>query len=418
MLENWFKERRTLVDFRRGPLGPYFDGFAAHLKEKGYSHHQGRQILSHSCLFNQFLIDEGITSCKKITPSLIETFLDAYLANVRTTSLSYCPRIWARGKLKRLFSYLVEAKIVNPIKPKPVPTRYSWMLDPYLRYLREECQLVEKTIGRARSQLCAFLEGLGEEVIRKRMKLLRAETIDKYMNQHLKDSRDNLRWLAGTLRRFLRYCAQKGYTTTDLSRVIPSIPAYRLATLPKGMEDSALQRILNTIPKDTAIGARDYAMMLLMMGYGVRGESVAQLLLEDICWPRSTIRIRARKRGKEVILPLIEAVGEAILCYLKRRPESPFREVFLSAKAPFRPIDGLVVSGITRRYMIKAGVKVPRSGSHTLRHSWAIRALAQDSPMKHIADVLGHRCLNTTFIYAKADLKALRQVVMPWPERG
>ena len=416
MLEYWFKERRTLVDFRRGPLGPYFDGLAAHLKEKGYSHQRGREILAKSCLFNDFLIDKGIASCKKVTPSLIETFLDAYLANVRTTSLSYCPRIWTRGKLKCLFSYLVEAQILKPIKPKPVSTQYSWMLDPYLRYLREECQLVERTILQARTQLCAFLEGLGEEVTRKRMKLLRAEAIEAYMKQHFKDSRENLRRLAGTLRRFLRFCAQQGYTTSDLSGVIPSIPYYRLATLPKGMEDSALQRILNVIPKDTATGTRDYAIMLLMMAYGIRGKSVAELLLEDIGWPRSTIRIRARKGGKEVVLPLLEAVGEAVLCYLKRRPESLFREVFLSAKAAFRPIDGLVVSGMTRRYMIKAGVKIPKSGSHTLRHSWAIRALAQDSPMKHIADVLGHSCLNTTFIYAKADLKALRQVVMPWPE--
>jgi site-specific recombinase XerD len=69
-----------------------------------------------------------------------------------------------------------------------------------------------------------------------------------------------------------------------------------------------------------------------------------------------------------------------------------------------------------RKYMKIAGVKKPKSGSNTLRHSWAIRALAQDSPMKSIADVLGHRCLNTTFIYAKADLKMLRQVVMPWPK--
>jgi integrase/recombinase XerD len=157
--------------------------------------------------------------------------------------------------------------------------------------------------------------------------------------------------------------------------------------------------------------------MLLMMAYGIRGKSVAELLLEDICWPRSTIRIRAQKGGKEVVLPLLEAVGEAILLYLRQRPESPFREIFLSANAPFRSLKGLVISAIIRRYMIMAGVKIPGSGSHTLRHSWAIRALAHDSPMKHIADVLGHRCLNTTFIYAKADLKALRQVVMPWPER-
>ncbi|MGA2956704.1 MAG: tyrosine-type recombinase/integrase [Thermodesulfobacteriota bacterium] len=385
MLEYWFKERRTLVDFRRGPLGPYFDGFAAYLNEKGYSHSVGREILAKSCLFNQFLIDEGITTYEQITPSLIEPFLDVYLANVRTTSLSYCPRIWTRGKLKRLFSYLVEAGILKPIISKPVPTQYSWVLDPYLLYLRREWQLTETTIQQARAQLCAFLEGLGEEVTRTRMKLLRAEAIETYVKQHLKDSRENLQRLVGTLRRFLRYCAREGYITNDLSGVIPSIPSYRLATLPKGMEDSALERILNVIPKDTATGARDYAIMLLMMAYGVRGKSVAELLLEDICWPRSTIRIRARKRGKEVVLPLLEAVGEAILCYLKQRPESPFREVFLSVKAPYRPIDGLVVSGISRRHMIRAGVKIPKSGSHTLRHSWAIRALAQDSPMKAIA---------------------------------
>jgi integrase len=109
-------------------------------------------------------------------------------------------------------------------------------------------------------------------------------------------------------------------------------------------------------------------------------------------------------------------VGEAIIGYLHHRPESPLREVFLSVRAPFFALNGLDISHLVRVYMAKAKVKKPKSGSTTLRHSWAIRALAQDSPMKAIADVLGHRCLNTTFIYAKADLKTLRQVVMPWPK--
>jgi integrase/recombinase XerD len=416
MLEYWYKERRTLVDFRRGPLGPCFDGFAAHLKDRGYSSSRAREILCKCCLFNIFLIERGITSFKKIAPSLIEPFLDDYLSNFRTTCPSYSPRTSTRGMLKRLFSYLIEAEGLKLIKPKPVSTRYSWMLDPYLRYLREECQFSESTIHRSRVQLCAFLEGLGEKVTRKDMKPLRAEAIETYLKQHLKDSPENLQRLVGTLRRFLRFCAREGYTTTDLSGVIPSIPSYRYATLPKGMEDSALERILNVISKDTAVGSRDYAIMILMMAYGVRGKSVAELHLEDICWPRSTIRIRAQKGGKEVVLPLLDAVGEAILRYLRHRPEGPFREVFLSVRAPFRPLNSLAISKIIRTYMEKAGVKKFRSGSGTLRHSWAIRALAQDSPMKCIADVLGHRCLDTTFIYAKADLKTLRHVVMPWPE--
>jgi integrase/recombinase XerD len=152
------------------------------------------------------------------------------------------------------------------------------------------------------------------------------------------------------------------------------------------------------------------------VAYGIRAKSVAELQLEDICWPRSTIRIRAQKGGKEVIVPLLDAVGEAILGYLHHRPEGPFRKVFLSVKAPFRPLNSCAISRMVCSYMKKAGVKKIGSGSGTLRHSWAIRALAQDSPMKCIADVLGHRCLDTTFIYAKADLKTLRQVVMPWPE--
>jgi integrase/recombinase XerD len=405
-----------MVDFRRGPLGPFFDGLAARLKERGYSHARATAILSKGCLFNSFLIDQGITRYKMITPAHVETFLDASLANIRTTSQYYSPRISVRSVVKPLFSYLTEVGALRAIKPKPTPTPYRWMLDPYMRYLREECEITEATIQQTRIRLCQFLEGLGEGVTRKNMKLLRAEVIDTYVKQHLKESPENLRRLASTLRRFLQFCARQRYVTKDFSGVIPSIPSYRLATLPKGMEESSLRRILDVIPKDTAVGARDYAIMLLMMAYGIRGKSVAELLLEDIDWPRSTIRIRARKGGKEVVLPLLEAVGEAIIRYLHHRPESPLREVFLSVRAPHFPLDTCGVSTIVHRHMAKAGVKMPGGGSNTLRHSWAIRALAQDSPMKAIADVLGHRCLNTTFIYAKADLEALRQVVMSWPK--
>lgn len=416
MLEYWFKERRTLVDFRRGPLGPFFDGLAARLKERGYSAHRAQEILGKCCLFNSFLIDQGITQCKRITLAHFEAFLDVYLADFKTISKFYLPRSVVWGQVKHLFSYLADEGVLKPAAPKPIPTRYRWVLDPYLRYLREECELTEPTIQRTRICLCRFLEGLGEGVTRKHMRALRAEAVDTHVKQYLKESPENLRRLVSALRGFLRFCARQGYILRDLSGIIPSIPSYRLASLPKGMEESTLQRILNVIPKDTAAGARDYAIMLLMMAYGVRGKSVAELVLEDIDWPHSTIRIRARKGGKEVVLPLMEAVGEALLRYLHHRPESPLREVFLITKAPFFPLNSIDVSQTVRRYMMKAGVKIPKSGSSTLRHSWAIRALAKDSPMKAIADVLGHRCLNTTFIYAKADLKTLRQVVMPWPK--
>src|SRR5262245_26341336 len=116
MLEHWYKEKRTLVDFRRGPLGAHFDAFAAYLKAKGYSRDWGKGILSRCCEFNAFLIERGITACGQVSDSLIEPFLEVYLVNTRTAGTYYSPKIVARGVLKLLFRYLVEIKAVKPPK--------------------------------------------------------------------------------------------------------------------------------------------------------------------------------------------------------------------------------------------------------------------------------------------------------------
>lgn len=416
MLEYWYKERRSLVDFRRGPLGPYFDGFAARLKERGYSKSYAGQVLGHCCLFNSFLIDQGITRSKQITLAHVDAFADAYLASFRTTSRMSVGRGAVWGHLKHMVTYLVDEGVMKPAKPKPLPLQYRWVLESYLRFVRQDRLLKEHTIQNYRRVLSRFLEGLGDKASRKGMKALKAEDIEVYILQHLKESPENLRNLAGYLKGFLRFCALQGYVSRDYSGIIPAVPAYRLASLPKGMEDTDLHRILDAIPKGTAAGTRDTAIILLMMAYGIRGISVVELRLDDIDWVRSTILIRAQKGGKEVVLPLMEAVGEAIIQYLHHRPDSLFREVFLGVRAPHFPLNSVAISICVRKYMTKAGVKKPKSGSNTLRHSWAIRALAEGSPIKAIADVLGHRCLNTTFIYAKTDIEMLRQVAMPWPK--
>jgi site-specific recombinase XerD len=418
MLEYCYAEKRTLADFRRGPLGLHFDRFAAYLKARGYSPGGARRILSKCCLFNTFLIEQGVTTCAGISQALRLAFLEAYLRNSRTAA-DYSPRASVSGPLRRLFSYLTEIRVYHPPKPKLEKTPYSWILHPYLRHLRQECHLSAVTVQRATVQVSAFLAALGPQASRLRLKTLSPQRIEHYIQQHLKDSPENLSALVSTLRRFFCYCAAHRHTQSDFSGLIPSVRRYRHASLPKGMEDSALDRVLKGINQDTPIGARDYAIMVLMMAYGVRGVSVAQLLLDDLDWQRSLIRIRAQKGGKEVVLPLMETVGKAVIRYLRHRNgNTPFREVFLSTKAPFVPISGLAISHIVRNYMSKAGVELPGAGSRTLRHSWAIRALEHDTSIKAIADVLGHRYVDTTFIYAKADLKTLREVAMPWPKQG
>lgn len=416
MLEYWYKEKRTLVDFRRGPLGPHFDGFAAHLRVKRYSSDWGKQVLGKCCQFNDFLIDQGIATCRKLSESLVDRFLALYLANTRAGNTTYAPRTVARQALKLLFAYLIETGVFKPPKPERVKKPHDWLLDPYLIHLERECGFSKVTIERARVLVGSFLEALGRKTVRSRFKTLRAEVVEPCLTRHLKESAHNLGSLTGSLRRFFSYCAAHRYTQMDFSGLIPPVRRYRHAALPKGMEDSALERVLRSIDKATPTGARDYAIMVLMMAYGLRGISVAALLLDDIDWQRSRIRVRAQKGGKEVTVPLMESVGDAVIQYLRHRPnKTPFREVFLTVKAPVRPLNTLVISHIVREYMKKAGITTPGVGSRTLRHSWAIRALANDSPIKSIADVLGHRYIDTTFIYAKADLNSLREVALPWP---
>jgi site-specific recombinase XerD len=419
MLEYWYKEKRTLVDFRRGPLGPHFDAFAARLRAEDYSPDGAKTILSKCCQFNAYLIEHGVATCAQLTESLIEPFLELYLVHTRSAGTYYSPKIVARGALKRLFRYLVEIKAVMPPKPTLVRKPHDWLLHIYLQHLQDECGFSAVTLQRVRAQVGSFLDALGRAAARHRFKTLRAEAVESYLSRHLKDSPENLASLGGSLRRFFRYCAVHQYTRMDFSGLIPPVRRYRHAALPKGMEDSALERVLGAIDRDTPNGARDYAIMVLMMAYGLRGVSVAQLLLDDIDWQRSRIRIRAQKGGKEVVLPLMDAVGDALIHYLRHRcNQSPFREVFLTVKAPVRPLNSLVISHLVRGYMRATGMAQAGTGTRTLRHSWAIRALANDSPIKAIADMLGHRYIDTTFIYAKADLKTLREVAMPWPEKG
>jgi integrase/recombinase XerD len=417
MLEYWYRNRRTLVDFRRGPLGPYFDGFAASLKAEGYCFAVAVGILGKCCQFNAFLIERGISRCRQLPEPFVDSFLEAYHRPILAAGSKYSPPNDARCALNHLFAYLVQNRGFKRPKPKLVIKPYTWVLAPYLHHLEQERELSVQRITYHHRQLALFLDALGDKARRERFRKLTATAAEIVVRAHFRNSTAHPGSLAGVLREFFQYCADHQYTRTDFSGLLPStIRRYRHAALPKGMADAALDALLRAIPTDTPLGARDYAIMILMMAYGIRGISVAHLLLDDIDWPHSTIRVRAQKGGKEVVLPLLEPVGDAVIRYLKhRRAETPFREVFLATRAPFRPLNSVAISRIVQERLKKAGVKTPGSGTRTLRHSWAIRALAHDSPIKSIADVLGHRYIDTTFIYAKADLNALREVALPWP---
>jgi integrase len=174
-----------------------------------------------------------------------------------------------------------------------------------------------------------------------------------------------------------------------------------------------IQKILRVVDRSTAVGRRDYAMFLLLATYGVRVGQLCALRLDDIDWRRRRIRIRAAKGGKDTVLPLRTSVGEAIIAYLRHgRPSSLCREVFLRVRAPIRPMR--TIAAQIRPYARKAGVGRP-FGPHAWRHACATRILAEEGSLKTIRDVLGHRSIESAFIYTKVDLDALRRVALEWP---
>jgi len=226
-------------------------------------------------------------------------------------------------------------------------------------------------------------------------------------------SRTSRRDLCGTLRVLLRYCHREGIVDRDLSDVVQPPQAYRLADLPRAITWDEVRRMLNCVDRRAALGRRDYAMLLLLVTYGLRAHEVAGLILDDLDWQHERLNIPQRKAGHWSAYPMASVVAEAIIDYLKNgRPQTADRHVFFRSMAPCRPITSAAVSSAAVRYLQRAGVQVHRAGAHTLRHTCVQRLVDAEFSLKTIGDYVGHRSMQSTKIYTKVNIAALRDVAM------
>ncbi len=233
----------------------------------------------------------------------------------------------------------------------------------------------------------------------------------RYRPRTVKENATSLRWFF----RFLRF---KRLSEGHLDEVVPTVAGWRLATIPRGLDERDLHRLLASLDDSTPCGARDRAMILVLASLGLRAGELAALQLEDIDWRAGTVRIRVRKTGRGALLPLPHKAGEAIVAYLQRgRPQTGDRHVFVVHQGRVgTAISGALVAAVVRRALFRAGIIAPAYGAHALRHALATRMICHGARLGEIADVLGHRSLDTTAIYTKVDLPALRDAVLPWPE--
>lgn len=248
-------------------------------------------------------------------------------------------------------------------------------------------------------------------------KLLKIKLI--YIDNTIKRLREENKWARSTissnlsiLRNFFEYAEHQEWCKKGLSTYIKTPRIYCGEDFPYAPKWDDMKRAVQYYESDTPSDIRNYAIMQLLVVYGIRRSEVANMKIKDIDWKKEQLYLNRAKGGKPQIFPLVKSVGDAILHYLKRsrKNESLSEYLFLCANAPYRKISPSAVSALVRQSLISLGIDLKHYGPHSLRHGCATHLINSGFTMKEISDHLGHQHLDTTCIYAKVNLLNLRKV--------
>ena len=234
------------------------------------------------------------------------------------------------------------------------------------------------------------------------------------------DTHDRCQSMYSALRSFLLFAHINGYVSTDLRSAIPRVRERALSKVPFILSDKSVGQVLGAIDRETVVGRRDYAVIQILLNYGIRGIQARNMKLQDIHWRAGRILIQPAKRGKAVEQPLLPEVGNALVDYLQKgRPQNTnHQEIFLTTLSPWKPLSQSTMTLMVARRLKRAKIRLPenvRKGSHLFRHLFASKMLENDVPLNHIAEMLGHRNESSTLIYTKIDYNNLMDIAQEWP---
>ena len=300
---------------------------------------------------------------------------------------------------------------------KSKKVKESKLLMEYIDFLRNYQRSSEATINIRRHFTKPFLIHLKKIGQPSQLSLLSAKIIHDYIMLATQPMhRASKKHLTSSIRSFLKFAYIKGYLKRDLKEAVPVITTRKLDRLPHGIPWEDTKKLLTMPDRKTHAGRRDYAVILLLISYGVRIGQVTTLKLQDIHWQKEVIVFAASKHGNTLNVPLHKKVANALLNYIKKdRNTSKFQNVFLTTRKPTRPLSkhNHYYTNL-KKYYIKAGIA--SKGSRVIRHAFATRLVNQNIPIKTISDLLGHKWIDTTFIYTKVDIVKLRELARNWPE--
>ncbi len=414
MLLLWFPEKEEMMVGRptsrvsrvlvSGPLTGFVEAYEAELKVRGYTPRSAVGKLRQVGRLSRWLESNGL-SAGELSRGRVEEFLAFQRGTGRSRSQ------WSRRGLVCLLDVLRVEGVLPAEQPPAATCPTETLLGSFERYLLAERGLAAGTASGYVWNVRRFLDGLpaGRDLA----EVTAAEVTGAVLRESAAGAVSTTQNFVAALRSFLRFGFVEGLVALDLAPAALAVTGRRRSSLPRGISQQDAAALLGSCDRRSALGRRDYAMILMLLRLGLRRGEVASLRLDDVDWRAGELLVHG-KGGREDRLPLPTDVGEAIAGYLQRgRPRGEHREVFLRARAPFEPIVSGTVSSTVRRACRRAGIA--EVGAHRLRHTVACEMVAAGVPLVEIAQVLRHRSLQSTAVYARVDVEQLRLLAAPWP---
>jgi integrase/recombinase XerD len=409
VLNRYFIRPTTIDRIRASWIGDAIERYVVWRGERNYA---ARNVFGRVPIllrFGEFAQGIGAKNWEEL-PAHVEPFVETWLRRQGREYSEPQRQAAARG-IRNPIQQLLRVVLPSDDTGKPEP--FAEVVPGFFDFLRRERGLREATLVQYRHYLGRLQDYLGK-IGRPLLPALTLSNVTAFISESGETiDKRSVQSLCSILKVFFRYLYRVGLMERDLGKAIESPRRYRLAGLPRSITWSEVEQMLQKVDRRSAVGKRDYAILLLLVTYGLRAREVGALMLDDIDWQHDRLHIRGRKAGHSTAYPLAPTVGEALLTYLKEvRPKTAERLVFFGARAPFKPLARDAVSARAMWYLRKAGIKVARPGSHTLRHTCVQRLVDSGFSLKTIGDFIGHRTPDATKIYAKVNIEALREVAL------
>jgi integrase/recombinase XerD len=415
MLETYFVFPSTVDRIRNAWLGDAIERYVEHLAERGYAERTIRCRVPSLLQFGEFARAQGATTLAEL-PNYAEHFIAEWISKHGPGARGGKPRPEftkeIRGPVEQ-FLRLVVPDFIGHVRGPYTTVPFGESAPGFFAYLSEERGLRPTTLWHYGHYLRGFehfLKKIGLHDLRDLTPpVLAAFVADS--SQRL--GKTGVRDLCGTLRVLLRYLYRERVVSKDLSTAVDAPHVYRLSHIPRSITWEEVRKMLSVVERRMPAGKRDYAILLLLVTYGLRAREVAALMLDHIDWKRERLHVPERKADHATAYPLSTIVGDSIVDYLQHgRAKTTDRHLFLRSVAPYVPLTYSAISCRATHYLRKAGIPVSRAGSHTLRHTCVQRLVDADFSLKVIGDYVGHRVPASTEIYSKVAVEALRKVAL------